>query len=1772
MKELKIHLLLLLILLTSTAAWADDVDVDYFKYTLDVSTRTATLSNYSTNYRGELHSWGCPSSITLPNTVSYNDNDYTVTSITLCLDGMFSSIVLPESVTSIKPTGFLASCSNLQTVTMPLSLTSIPDSFCASNAGSSSLQTVIFPGATPPVTVGSGVFLNASSVTIVVPASAVSAYQTAFSSYSSIVTVQASSSGGGSGDSGSGSGSGSGETSTETINDGSSTIDKAPVYGEYVDGESDCYFVIPSSSLNGIPSGSTISAMKFYSTSSSVSWGLAEFDVYLNEVDYSTVGFEQYYGPSFSKGTKVYAGSLSIDSNGEMTVEFDSDFTYHGGNLQVGFDQTTSGTAENVSFSGVSSANSCGIYIYNHTVDGNPVGGSSLLSYLPKVTFTYTGGSGSGSGSGSEPVDLGNYVSGDFTYSLYTVGSSSYCAKVIGTTITSGTMVIPSSVDYGGHTYSVVGIAGSDEITGSTGFSQNATGITGVTLPSSLETIGKDAFSGCTGLTSLTIPAGVTSIENGAFQSCGNLTSVTFEGSTPPTFWDATSASTSAFATAATTTLYVPSSYVNAYTSEYTSWSGAISGRITVRIEGFWYDLYTDSPNTATVVGYTSENQYNQNPSYLTVPQTVTYNGQTYTVTAIGDDAFTPTSEGGTYTLVGFRNNLVTLNLPSTITYIGDRAFNGFTRLLFFELPTSLTHIGDEAFKNCSFIQYFNIPAGVTYIGSDAFLGCSSVKDLVFQGANPPQWADGTVGNEFRGAGSAYTRVGVPGESCANNAAAAYASAYTAWAEYMENGVKAVFLNLTVEPFNLYGTPTEDREFIVYRLYCDNTAEASYIFEITPSSHPNYSDFRNTHYENCDFEVRSSVTYNDEQYTVTRLGDDFLYFAKINRLTLPSTIRYIGRDAITYRIGPDPHNSYNTIVKPNAWHIFMKGDATTQVPDWYDLQQGTPYQINTCGWASLDAESGEVGTTIKLFVPNQNFVNAWDHGCKDYTHSLHSSYSTAVNLGQEGTSNFPYYLTGVSDPLSYCTYKDRSWVVEDPVSDVKLPFTDRNYSMLWFAHTHGEAITELIKYDQWIGDFLYTLDEATGNATIVGMYPDDTQATHANLTPSNAVNYHGRLHETYADLTLPSSVTYNGRAYTVTGVGDHALSGEGLTGTLTIPASITNFGVSCFAKNYISEVVFEGNFTTISDGMFAYCSDMTSINIPSTVTSVGMLAFYQCREVNNITLSENVTELGAGAFWHCEKLSTIDHVPTGVIKLKNKVFAETSITTMNIHSRVGEIGSAAFFNCDKLKYVNIEEGCTLIGHHAFSGNADLAHINIPASVDSIGYGFLYGDTTITSLVIPASISVISDDKFLGGCKSLRNVYLFGEPSMLLGNNGVGTAEAYRLTKFPASDTNHAVHDYFVNLKWVRNKYYKDGTPSMSDLESEARKYHVNNCLFWVISEEMYNQYIDPNYGSNHEYYNESLGTTIIPDNTVWKKVDAGNDYNTTGNEHFPDGFKNRYNYPIPHERELTANKWATVTFPFGSNPDYQEYLKEICGDEFSNTNPRGTVIGKYVKAERANPEDGDDNCFYTITFHAIPFNQIKSDSTYVIRPAKACNIQFVPDAELIENRNWNSDNFQMTRERWTPLHHYVSNECDNEPGTYVEMVGNYVAKWYLRQGEFFTSNTFKMDEDWGDDGEKGAWSLTYYKVGRDGANYVDQYRCYFRIVKNGQIVSNARMGYLDVGAFTETTGITEISGSTGNEKSFPKGIYNLQGQRMNGDLKSLPAGVYIVNGKKIYTK
>ena len=266
---------------------------------------------------------------------------------------------------------------------------------------------------------------------------------------------------------------------------------------------------------------------------------------------------------------------------------------------------------------------------------------------------------------------------------------SEQAVSVSGPNNYTGDLVIPERVTYDGTTYIVESIW--------TLAFGNCWGLTSVTLPNSMITIGHSAFYGCSNLTSVTIPNSVVTIGDQAFGLCSGLASVTIGESVE------TIGSEAFFFCTSLASVTIPAS-VTIIGSDAFFFCSNLTG------------IEVASVNSAycSIDGVL----YNKEVSHLIqCPQTKECVNIPATVTEIESSAFSDCL------------NLTSVTLPETVKKIGDRAFMA-SGLTVATIPESVTTIGTAAYSNCSDLVSVTIGSSVTEIGNYAFYGCSALTSI----------------------------------------------------------------------------------------------------------------------------------------------------------------------------------------------------------------------------------------------------------------------------------------------------------------------------------------------------------------------------------------------------------------------------------------------------------------------------------------------------------------------------------------------------------------------------------------------------------------------------------------------------------------------------------------------------------------------------------------------------------------------------------------------------------------------------------------------------------------------------------------------------------------------------------------------------------------------------------------------------------------------------------------------------------------------------------
>ena len=153
-----------------------------------------------------------------------------------------------------------------------------------------------------------------------------------------------------------------------------------------------------------------------------------------------------------------------------------------------------------------------------------------------------------------------------------------------------------------------------------------------------------------------------------------------------------------------------------------------------IAIDGIYYAISGTSA-IVTYKNYNYGNSYSDYTGNITIPSTVTYNGTTYTVTAIDYCAFrrsaglTSVTIPNSVTSIGERafedcSGLTSVTIPNKVSIIGYRTFYGCSGLTRVTIPNKVTSIGDQGFSCCSSLTSVTIPNSVTSIGDQAFYYC----------------------------------------------------------------------------------------------------------------------------------------------------------------------------------------------------------------------------------------------------------------------------------------------------------------------------------------------------------------------------------------------------------------------------------------------------------------------------------------------------------------------------------------------------------------------------------------------------------------------------------------------------------------------------------------------------------------------------------------------------------------------------------------------------------------------------------------------------------------------------------------------------------------------------------------------------------------------------------------------------------------------------------------------------------------------------------------
>ena len=230
-------------------------------------------------------------------------------------------------------------------------------------------------------------------------------------------------------------------------------------------------------------------------------------------------------------------------------------------------------------------------------------------------------------------------------------------------------------------------------------------------------------------------------------------------------------------------------------------------------------------------------------------------------------------------------------------------------------------------------------------------------------------------------------------------------------------------------------------------------------------------------------------------------------------------------------------------------------------------------------------------------------------------------------------------------------------------------------------------------------------------------------------------------------------------------IGSYAFNDcSGLT-SLTLPAGITGIGKGAFIGcSGLTSLTLPAGITWISSDAFRGCSGLTSLTLPAGITEIGSDAFIYCSGLKEVRfcINDNIdtylikghpyidVDCGIKYYINDKEITSIE-IPSNVTTLGNYVFQGCSrLTSLTLPAGITGIGKGAFIGCSGLTSLTLPAGITSIDYGTFWGCSGLTSLTLPASITSIGSCAFDGCSGLASIYVYAEkVPKMNSDAFKG---------------------------------------------------------------------------------------------------------------------------------------------------------------------------------------------------------------------------------------------------------------------------------------------------------------------------------------------------------------------------------------------------------------------------------------
>ena len=738
---------------------------------------------------------------------------------------------------------------------------------------------------------------------------------------------------------------------------------------------------------------------------------------------------------------------------------------------------------------------------------------------------------------------------------------------------------------------------------------------------------------------------------------------------------------------------------------------------------------------------------YNSYSGDIEIPGTVTYQGITYTVTSIGDEAFcvcaslTSVTIPNSVTSIGdkaFYNccNLTSVTIPNSVTLIGNEAFAGCGGLTSVTIPNSVASIGNKAFYCCWGLTSVTISNSVTLIGNEAFAGCGVLTSVTI-----PNSVTSIGSNAFFGCGgltSLNVETGNTKYDSRENSNAIIETATNTLIcgtrnTIIPNSVTSIGENAF---YNCTGLTSITIPNSVTSIGYDAFGACSGLISLNVEAGNTKYDSR----ENCNaiIETGTNMLISGTKNTiipnsVTSIGNLAFFGSGLTSITLPNSVISIGERAFQHC------SSLTTVTIPNSM---------TSIDEWtfYGCTSLTsvtiPNSVTSIGSSAFDGCSSLTSVIVETNTP------------LSIDGSVFSNSANAILYVPIGSK---------ANYMAASVWKDFKNIIEGNIVSKNVATAGTLSTLI--SDAEKNTITVLNITGKLNGTDLLFIREMAGSD--YNGVPTDGKLQSLDLSGATIVAGGAYLELADQCIYLDKEKTnplYGFNAGTYSSVantfGENLFAGCQQLKSIKTPTSLIEIGNNVFAGSGLTSIDLNSGLTTLDPYAFWY-SKLSSITIPKTVIHIGDKnsvdnPFAYINELTSITLETGNTRYEMAAdgklLIDTQRKAVVTAlgnaaIPEGITWIGQNAFCNRpELVNYTIPNWVTQIGGNSFSQCINLKSVVISNQMTTIANSAFTDCLNLTSVTIPSSVTKIMYN-AFGNTGLTEISIPSSVTSIEGQAF-----------------------------------------------------------------------------------------------------------------------------------------------------------------------------------------------------------------------------------------------------------------------------------------------------------------------------------------------------------------------------------------------------------------------------------------